>query len=83
MNEDKIIEKERKEIILKSDEVICDRCGGTGDAGDNKTPGAWRSWEPTCNKCFGSEKLTWIENIFGKDNPLNGLSGTSGVSGVS
>lgn len=80
---------EKKELVLEEGEIICDRCNGTGDAGDNQFPGAWRSWEPTCNKCWGAGKLNWIENVFGKDCPgaFSGTSGTfgssSGVSGTS
>jgi len=76
---------EKKELVLEEGEIICDRCNGTGDAGDNQFPGAWRSWEPTCNKCWGAGKLNWIENVFGKDHPVNisGTSGTMGYSGTS
>jgi len=77
--------QEKQELILEEGEIICDRCNGTGDAGDNKFPGAWRSWEPTCNKCWGTGKLNWIENVFGKEFPytMNGSSGTSGSYGSS
>jgi hypothetical protein len=76
---------EKKELVLEEGEIFCDRCNGSGDAGDNKFPGAWRSWEPTCSKCWGTGKLNWIENVFGKEfpYPMNGTSGSSGINGSS
>ena len=45
------------------EEYICDRCGGVGalpnTIGDS------------CNRCLGTGKLNWIENVFGKEKPIN------------
>jgi len=47
----------KKRTTIEKDEVLCDKCNGTGKDDD--------PWE--CNKCHGTGKLTWLENILGKD----------------
>ncbi len=42
--------------------VTCDLCNGTGFIYDK--PFLTKS---VCSKCFGLKKLTWLENILGKD----------------
>ena len=37
--------------------IICDKCKGIGNLLD----------VVKCQKCYGSGKLNWIENIFGKE----------------
>ena len=45
---------------------ICDQCDGTGIL--------WKKINPNdhmwCNKCCGLGEITWLENIFGKHEPL-------------
>ena len=41
---------------LKSDEIICSNCNGTGSTNNSFV----------CNKCLGDGTLDWIENIVGK-----------------
>jgi len=66
--------RERIKSNLEKDEVLCDQCNGQKNFG-------------FCSKCFGVGKLTWIENILGKEensylHGITGVTGTSGVSGV-
>lgn len=40
--------------------MICDKCDGKGIT-------LIHNRERECNKCYGTGKLDWIENVFGKD----------------
>ncbi len=55
---------------LKEGEMICRQCKGHGEI-IKKIDDIDRILK-TCNKCFGTGKLDWIENIVGKD-PYNFL----------
>lgn len=50
--------------------MICDKCNGTGEPGQNEIDYGKRNrylWPPRhCDKCHGSGKLDWIEKIVGK-----------------
>jgi hypothetical protein len=53
-------------MILEPDEVICNRCDGSGEE-----PGEFvGGFEITCSRCWGTGKLDWIENIMGKISRL-------------
>jgi DnaJ-class molecular chaperone len=84
-------------VKLLSDEVVCDKCNGTG-LDLSKLPisdHSYSSISNQCNKCYGTGKVTWLENVLGKENPYvkygsgygyvgsSGFSGVSGVGGVS
>ena len=47
---------------LKPGEILCDECNGTGEV--NLFPNQVFN---LCPKCLGNKKLTWTENIFGKN----------------
>ena len=53
---------------LEPGEVKCDKCDGTGEAGNNKIGDNQRYFivPNHCDKCHGTGKLDWIENIVGK-----------------
>lgn len=60
-------------IILKPGEIICDRCNGSGYESTYEPPtwfspqtNAWR-----CKKCYGSKKVTWLENVLGKEEDVD------------
>jgi len=58
-------------VELKLGEVICDECDG------NKSNLVDNFYYFKCNKCHGTGKLDWIENIVGKrtSNPImNGVT---------
>jgi len=55
-------------VKISADEIICDKCNGTGF--DNpKGSMVHKTYFNQCSKCYGSGKLTWIENAIGKDSP--------------
>lgn len=43
---------------LEKGEVVCSNCNGTGNHQDNN--------KFTCQTCYGSGKLDWLENVVGK-----------------
>jgi DnaJ-class molecular chaperone len=47
-----------------SEFIICDRCNGSGIVSVPRI--IWNY----CFKCRGTGRLTWLENIFGKNYPL-------------
>ena len=48
---------------LEPGDVKCDQCDGTGKPGNNLVTNSIVPWY--CNKCNGTGKLDWIENIRG------------------
>lgn len=46
---------------------ICDVCGGTGILWKKIKNKCNHKW---CEKCCGLGEITWLENIFGKHEPL-------------
>lgn len=59
---------------LKEDELICDKCNGTGCIPSKINPNEIASM---CSKCQGTGKVDWIENIMGKAPTY--FAGTSGT----
>jgi len=53
---------------LEEGEVICPQCEGTGKPNNNKFENFYLV-PKVCDKCHGSGKLDWIENIVGKKEP--------------
>ena len=67
----------RDEIVLKEDEIICDRCKGSGyEPGYDPS----RVIRLTCQKCQGERKLDWISAITGVP-PKQYYSGSSSSCG--
>lgn len=70
-------------LKLKEGELVCDKCEGKGGnaynhPSDDLTKPEW----VRCQKCQGTGKVDWIENIVGKKPPeMFGSSSTSGSSG--
>ncbi len=56
--------EEKNELKLNHDEVICDKCNGTGFIGKKSLES--NSWNHICPKCLGTGKLTWTERITGR-----------------
>jgi len=56
-------------VKLETGEVICDRCNGTGLDSNLRSDGIL--YFEQCTKCYGIKKLTWSENILGKENSLS------------
>ena len=60
-----------------SEFITCDKCNGTGmvdKSGESivySTRGVPLYEDYKCNKCQGTGKLTWLENIFGKQQALD------------
>ena len=54
---------------LNEGEVICPDCNGEKKIADPKL-NYYVFWIK-CPKCKGAGKLDWIENIVGKQNPIN------------
>lgn len=49
--------------------VICEECSGTGNI--FKIKGLFKTqFKEICTRCYGEGKLTWVENILGKENPF-------------
>lgn len=53
---------------VKTHEVLCSDCEGTGylpeSTGINKKG---KTYLVTCKKCWGSGKLSWLENVLGRN----------------
>ena len=58
-----------KELELKEDEMICDKCNGTGYHNDHAMNN-FSFIDPVCQKCQGSGKVDWISNITGEKPKL-------------
>jgi len=57
-------------VELEPGEVICDQCKGTGHPNNNEidyNDKFYFNVPHACDKCNGSGKLDWIENIVGKN----------------
>jgi len=65
--------KEEKIIKLEDGEIICSQCHGTGKPNNNKInyKDPFLRVPKDCDKCYGSGKLDWIENIVGKEKPIS------------
>jgi RecJ-like exonuclease len=48
-------------IKIKEGEIICDKCCGFGHIYSVEI------YNEKCDKCQGTGKVNWIENIFGKE----------------
>ena len=71
-----------KEKTIENGYVDCDRCNGTGN--DNRDAGSARfPNKQICQKCWGHGKITWLEQLFGKQPANQGNSGSFGTSGTS
>ena len=53
---------------LKQGEVICSKCNGSGNQAKWDQIPDYKCYLE-CDKCHGSGKLDWIENIVGKKPP--------------
>jgi len=65
---------------LKSGEVVCDECKGTGydlEIQEREYITEYYKKHCKCPKCHGAKKLDWIEAVVGKRNPnpiMNGVT---------
>jgi hypothetical protein len=76
-------------LDLKIEEgfIICEKCKGEGSLFFS----ASERMRVICDKCYGIGKLSWLENVFGKESPiypgysgsLSGFSNYQGISGFS
>jgi len=62
-------------IVLKEGEMICSRCEGTrllvtGEMEFSSFDGTSIPSVEICDKCLGTGKVDWVENVVGKDDGL-------------
>lgn len=64
-------------IKLEKGEMICPECNGSGISEyvqeiniENYQTITGKTF---CEKCFGTGKLDWIENLVGKENPIHNV----------